>query len=164
MSDLAVTNTDTRLTMTRTFGAPRQFVWDAYTVPEQIVKWWGPVGFTTTVKAMDVRPGGVWHYRMHSPEWGDSWGLATYSEVSPIDRLVYTDAFTDESGAVNADMPVANISIEFADQGDRTLVTIHTDYATAEELQKVLEMGVTEGAESQYTRLDELAASEGQSA
>ena len=158
MSDLNVTNTETRLTMTRSFGAPRQFVWDAWTVPEQIVKWWGPVGFETTVTTMDVRPGGTWHYRMHSPEWGDSWALATYSEVSPIDRLVYSDAFSNESGTVNPDLPVSTTTIEFADQGDRTVVTMQTDYASADDLRKVLEMGVVDGCESQFTRLDELAA------
>jgi uncharacterized protein YndB with AHSA1/START domain len=158
VSDIQATHDGTRLTITRSFAAPRQFVWDAYTIPEQIEKWWGPVGFQTTNKVMDVRPGGTWHYRMHSPEWGDSWAITTYREVSPIDRLVYTDAFTDETGVPNESMPQSTVTIAFSDAGDRTLVTIHTDYPTEDDVRKVLEMGVEQGIESQFTRLDELAA------
>ncbi len=164
MSDLAFSNTDTRLTITRSFAAPRQFVWDAWTVKEQVEKWWGPVGFTTEVITMDVRPGGTWHYAMRSTEWGDAWSVVTYEDVSPIDRIVYTDAFSDETGAINPDMPTSTATIEFSEQGDRTFVTMTTDYPTAEALQQVLEMGVTDGVESQFTRLDELTEREGRGA
>ena len=160
MSDIQTSVDGTRLTITRSFAAPKAFVWDAYTKAEQIAKWWGPVGFQTRIVTMDVRPGGTWHYCMSSPEWGDAWGLGTYHEVSPTDRLVYTDAFSDESGAINPELPQSTITIEFAEAGGRTNLTIHTDYATEADLQKVLEMGVTEGTESQFSRLDELAATE----
>ena len=108
---------------------------------------------------MDVRPGGIWHYCMSSPEWGNAWGIATYHEVSPPDRLVYTDAFSDADGKTNPDLPVAKTTTTFTDDGDRTVVTFVTEYATREDLQKVLEMGVVEGTSSQFERLDELLAS-----
>lgn len=146
-----------QLTITRDFRAPQDIVYRAFTEPEQIVKWWGPVGFTKVTR-MDVRPGGVWHYCMSSPDWGDSWGLSTYLEVSPTDRLVYTDAFSDETGAVNPDLPVSTTVATFAGRDGRTTVTMVTDYATEADLQKVLEMGMLKGVESQFGRLDELLA------
>lgn len=154
------THTDgNQLTITRAFAAPKALVYDAFTDPNQIVKWWGPKGFTTTVKQMDVRPGGVWHYCMSSPEWGDAWGIATYHEVIPPDRLVYTDAFSDADGATNPDLPVSKTVTTFTEDGERTVLTFVTEYATQEDLQKVLEMGMIEGVSSQFERLDELLAS-----
>ena len=159
MTDTAVKHDGRQLTITREFAAPRQLVYDAFTQPDQIVQWWGPKGFTTTVTTMDVRPGGTWHYLMRSPEWGDAWGLATYSEVSPPDRLVYSDAFSDAEGTVNQDLPESVNTVTFREDGGRTTLTIVTDYASEEDLRKVLEMGLVEGMNSQFERLDEFLAS-----
>ena len=56
------------IVITRVFDAPRDLVWDAWTDPKQVVQWWGPQGFTTTIHEMDVRPGGVWRHTMHGPD------------------------------------------------------------------------------------------------
>ena len=53
---------DREIIITRTFNAPRELVWQAWTDPKQIVKWWGPIGFTNTLFEMDVRPGGIWRH------------------------------------------------------------------------------------------------------
>ena len=47
---------------TRVFNAPRELVFEAWTNPKHLVQWWGPNGFTTTVRAIDVRPRGVWRF------------------------------------------------------------------------------------------------------
>lgn len=156
MTELTTHSSGRQLTITRAFQAPKSLVYDAFTKPEQLVKWWGPKGFTTTVKQMDVRPGGIWHYCMTSPEWGEAWGIATYQEVTPPDRLVYSDAFSDAEGTTNPDLPVSNTVATFTEDSGRTIVTFVTEYATEEDLQKVLEMGVIEGVSSQFERLDEL--------
>lgn len=158
MTELTTHSSGRQLTITRAFQAPKALVFDAFTMPEQLVKWWGPKGFTTTVTQMDVRPGGVWHYCMSSPEWGESWGIATYQEVTPPERLIYTDAFSDAAGITNPDLPVARSTVEFAARDGRTILTIVTDYATEDDLRKVLEMGMIEGMTSQFERLDELLA------
>ncbi|HKS90588.1 MAG TPA: SRPBCC domain-containing protein, partial [Tepidiformaceae bacterium] len=63
-----VTVAGREIVITRVFDAPREMVWDAWTDARQIVKWWGPRGFTLTVEEMDVRPGGVWRSTMHGPD------------------------------------------------------------------------------------------------
>lgn len=52
----------------RNFDAPRQRVWDAWTKPDQLARWFGPKGVTTSVKSFDLRPGGILHARMDSPD------------------------------------------------------------------------------------------------
>ena len=49
---------DREIVISRIFDAPREVVWNAWTDPKQVVNWWGPQGFTTTIHTMDLRPGG----------------------------------------------------------------------------------------------------------
>jgi uncharacterized protein YndB with AHSA1/START domain len=54
----ATSSADREITATRLFNAPRERVWEVWTVPKHIAHWWGPRGFTNTIEKMDVRPGG----------------------------------------------------------------------------------------------------------
>ena len=76
--------------MTRTFDAPRERVFRAWTEPEQLVKWWGPKGFTVPDHTIDVRPGGAWRTTMRSPEGNDHIVAGVYHEITPPERLVFT--------------------------------------------------------------------------
>jgi uncharacterized protein YndB with AHSA1/START domain len=86
------------LVITRVVDAPRSLVFKAWTEPEHFVRWMGPNGFTTPFCKMDVRPGGVTHFCMRSPEGRDYWGLWVYREVVAPERIVFTDSFADEEG------------------------------------------------------------------
>jgi len=82
---------DTRvIRMTRTFDAPRERVFRAWTEPEQLAKWWGPKGFTVPDHTIDVRPGGAWRTTMRSPEGNDHVVAGVYREITPPERLVFT--------------------------------------------------------------------------
>ena len=73
--------TDREIATTRIFDAPRELVFQAWTDPARIARWWGPRGFTTSTYAMDVRPGGVWRFCMHGPDGVDYENQITYVEV-----------------------------------------------------------------------------------
>jgi uncharacterized protein YndB with AHSA1/START domain len=155
------------LTMVREFNAPRQLVWNAFTKPELVSKWWGPKAFTTTVKEMDVRPGGTWYYIMHGTgaelkgtefENLEAPGKAIYEEVVEPERLVYKDVFVDSTGEIIPDMPVGYITYTFEDNGDKTILTAVTKYSSLEELQKVVDMGVEQGMSESLEKLDTLLA------
>lgn len=88
------------LHIVRDFNAPRQLVWDAWTKPEHMMKWWGPKNFTAPVAKIDLRVGGKYHNCMRGPDGKDYWGTGTYKEITPIERLVYTDSFADAEGNV----------------------------------------------------------------
>jgi uncharacterized protein YndB with AHSA1/START domain len=78
------------LHLTRILRAPRERVFRAFIDPAQLVKWWGPMGFTVPACAMDVRPGGAWRTTMRSPEGKDHIVSGVYREIRPPVRLVFT--------------------------------------------------------------------------
>lgn len=76
------------MSVTRVFDAPVEMVWQALTQPELIKEWWGPEGFTTTIRKMDVRVGGKWLFIMHGPDGTDFDNDHTYLEVARNKRIV----------------------------------------------------------------------------
>lgn len=155
-SDQTVISRGHELVLTRTFDAPRELVFAAYSSCEHIKKWWGPRSWPVHECSMDFRVGGVWHYCMRGPNEGDeSWGRAIYDEIDAPQRIAYTDAFSDAEGNVNETMPQTKSSVEFATGGDRTRLTMTATYASPEELQKVIDMGMIPGITETLDRLDE---------
>lgn len=86
------------LMITRIFDAPRELVFGALTEPERLMRWWGPKGFTWVGCTMDLRPGGMLHYCMRSPDGQDMWGKWVYREIVPPERIVFVNSFADERG------------------------------------------------------------------
>ena len=86
--------------ITRVFDAPRDLVFKAWTDCERLMSWWGPKGFTTPLCKIDLRPGGVFHYCMRSPEGRDYCSKGVYREIVPLERIVCTDSFADAEGNV----------------------------------------------------------------
>src|SRR5439155_1144130 len=92
---------DTRaLVITRLFDAPRERLWQAWTDPEHVKRWWGPKGFTTPLCTIDLRVGGELLYCMRSPEGKDYWSKNVYREIvvervfdAPRSRVF--EAYTD---------------------------------------------------------------------
>ena len=76
------------LELTRTYQAPVELIWKVLTTPEYIKVWWGPEGFTNTIRTMDVRPGGIWDFTMHGPDGSDFINYYHYLEVKPLEKLV----------------------------------------------------------------------------
>jgi uncharacterized protein YndB with AHSA1/START domain len=83
-------NDDLVLRLSRSFAAPRERVFRAFTSPAQLAKWWGPKGFTVPACTLDVRVGGAWHTVMRSPEGKDHIVSGVYQEITPPERLVFT--------------------------------------------------------------------------
>lgn len=78
------------LVIRREFDAPRELVWKMWTEAEHVARWWGPQGFSTTIKQMDVRPGGVWEQVLHGPDGMDYPNKSVFTEVVKPERIVYT--------------------------------------------------------------------------
>ncbi len=144
---------DVEIELKRFFKAPRDLVWRAYTEPELISQWWAPGDASTEVKEMDVREGGRWHYCMRG-EWGESWGLMTFDEVQRPERLGYVDAFSNEEG--DAIPPEGHGLNTYVERDGGTLVINRTRYATADDLVKVLGMGMEEGIAMTFDNLEHL--------
>jgi len=151
-SDATASDTAEReIVQTRTFDAPRELVWEAFTRAEHIDQWWGPRAFTTITRPgdMDVRPGGVWTFAMHG--MGMTFpNRIVYHEVVRPERLVY-DHGTDE-----ASPPAFHVTVTFVEEGGRTAVTMRSLFPSAEARRKVVEeFGAIEGGKQTLERLAE---------
>jgi uncharacterized protein YndB with AHSA1/START domain len=155
-------NTESKeIVITREFQAPRQLVWDVWTKPEHIEKWWGPRGFTTRVTAMDFRAGGKWNYVMTGPDGMEYPVNGVFSEVTPPERIVTTDEFGDdyEQRMPGVDLPKGLVATAvFDDLGTRTRLTLTTSHATVEDRKKHDAMGVVAGWNSSFDKMDEYLA------
>ncbi len=136
---------DHEFTITRVFDAPRELVWQAWTDPEQVARWFGPRDITTprSTITMDVRPGGTFAYTMVSDDDGTEYPSGgTFLEVVEPERLVWRDRDID-----------LLVTVTFTDLGGRTEMTCHV-------------VGRTGGAEAYdgwSTMFDKLADSLGRS-
>src|SRR5438045_1138700 len=86
--------------ISRTFDAPRQRVWKAWTERDRLMQWFGPTGYAMTRATLDLRPGGVFHYCMRTPEGKDMWGKFVYREIAAPERIVLVSSFSDEKGGL----------------------------------------------------------------
>ena len=125
---------DEAIVITRTFDAPRERVFAAFTQPEALKKWWGPNGFTTPVARIDPRSGGIFHACMRSPEGQDFWSRGVYRELKSPERIVSTDTFADADGNIvdpshygmSPTWPrEALVTLTFADRGGKTEFTLN---------------------------------------
>jgi uncharacterized protein YndB with AHSA1/START domain len=119
---------DREIVITRVFDAPRELVWDAWTDPKQVVKWWGPRGFSTTIHEVDVRPGGVWKQTMHGPDGTDYPSKIVFIEVLKPERIVYS-----MSGGKKGQQPHDfEATWTFEAEGKRTRLTLRMLFASVE--------------------------------
>lgn len=102
------------IVIVRDFDATRELVWKYWTEPELVKRWWGPKDFTAPYIKIDLRVGGEYLSCMRSPDGKDYWSKGVYLEIIPPKRIVCTDSFADDKGAIvpatyygfNADMPL----------------------------------------------------------
>ena len=154
---------DRVLVLERVFDAPRDLVFKMFKEPEHLKRWWGPKGWELPVCNIDFRPGGVWHYCMRcvDPSQGDfygmeSWGKCVYKEILEPERIIYTDYFSDAEGEINESLPSTEITMEFIELDGKTKLINRAEYAFAEALKTVMDMGMLQGITKTWNRLEEL--------
>lgn len=144
--------------ISRTFNAPRDLVWRAFTDCAHLQHWWGPQGWSLPVCKLDLRVGGTWHYCMKGPmpdgSEMESWGLATYHEIVEPERLVYEDVFSDAVGTVNESMAQMTVTVTFEDVDGKTNVISRTLLDSAASLQNLIDMGMEQGVAETWDRLE----------
>ncbi len=137
------------ITLTRLYDAPLQSVWDAWTVPEEVVQWWGPRGFTLTHHSRDLRSGGHWHYTMHGPDGTDYENTTQYLEVVPRQRLVY------DHGGHKDRPPLFRVTALFTEREGRTQLDMSMMLATPEAAAEMRSFIRKAGGEGTWDRLAE---------
>jgi uncharacterized protein YndB with AHSA1/START domain len=138
------------LSIVRTFDAPRELVFKAYTDPNLIPRWWGPRIFTTTVDRMDVRAGGVWRFVQRDSGGNEYAFHGVYHEIVPPERIVQTFEFEGMPGHVMLE------TATFEEHDGKTTVTGHAVFQSVEDRDGELNSGMEEGAAETMDRLEEL--------
>jgi len=108
----------------REFNAGLSLVWDAWTKPELLDQWWAPKPYQNKTKSMDFREGGSWLYCMISPENEIHWCKNDYLKIEHQKSYTGLDAFCDENGVTNKEVPQTEWTNIFTEEKSLTLVTI----------------------------------------
>ena len=122
--------TGTEFVLNRTFDAPREDVWDAFTQPEHLKHWWGTPGSSVEIARHELKPGGIFHYCIKLPDGRAMWARFIFREIIAPERLVWLNGFSDEHGGLTRNPWVPNFPLEtlntvtLAEQGAKTLLTI----------------------------------------
>ena len=128
----------------RTFDAPRERVFEAFSDPARLARWWGPKGFTNTFQEFDPRPGGTWRFLMHGPGGADIPNESVFVEVVRPERIVFRHVSGHRF----------EMTITLAEQGGRTRVTWRMRHETARECAEVRPF-VVDANEQNFDRLAE---------
>jgi uncharacterized protein YndB with AHSA1/START domain len=139
---------DPIIRVTRDIAAPPARVWSAWTDPASVSRWWGPVGFSTTTRSHDLRPGGEWHFTMHGPDGTDYGNRVVFDTIEPERLLAYTHYAAGDPD----DSPHfrARVHFEPIATGTRVTLTMHChDIAHRDHL---VEFGALQGGRDTLAR------------
>jgi uncharacterized protein YndB with AHSA1/START domain len=151
--------------ITRVLDAPRKFVFRSWTEAQHLSRWFGPKGTTITAARMDLRPKGVFHYCMQTPDGREMWGKWVFRDIAEPERIVLVNSFSDSEGGLtrhplSPTWPLQMLSTTvFRDQGGKTKLSVRwvPIHATQEELETF--RGAFDGMQAGWTgTLDQLEA------
>jgi uncharacterized protein YndB with AHSA1/START domain len=151
VESLAEVQGECEIVVMRVFDAPREMVFEAWADPKQLVQWFGPEGFTTTVEEFEFRDGGAWVQVMHGPDGTNYPCTAMFTEVQPPEVIAYFNRGGRE-GAAEVEF---QSTVTFEEIGaEKTRMTIRMEFASAEERdENVRTYGSIEGGRQTLSRL-----------
>ena len=145
------TPTDREIVLTRVFDAPRNLVFDAFSKPELLKRWFGPRGWSLVVCEVDLKVGGGFRFVLRGPDGREMGMRGVYREIVPPERSVHMESFDDYPGE-------SQVTALFIEQAGRTTLTATVLYPSREVRDAVLQSGMEHGAAESYDKLAELLA------
>ncbi|HVL25100.1 MAG TPA: SRPBCC domain-containing protein [Thermomicrobiales bacterium] len=153
ITNVTASTTEPLITMTRTFDAPRELVFEMWTKPEHIANWFGPEGFTVPRCEIDLRVGGAWHIDMQGPDGTVYPNKGVYQEIVPPEKIVYTDVVDDGEAWGDTPPPSSELTILFEEEGGKTTMTTITRLQSIAARDAMLEMGAAAGWDETLNKL-----------
>ena len=154
--DFIVDKKTKTVTINREFAAPLSLVWDAFTKPELLDQWGAPKPWTAKTKFQNFEVGGRRFYAMVSPEGEEPWSIQKYTAISPKTNFKMFNTFADKDE--NPELHGSEWDYNFSEQNGTTKVRITIYNESLERMEKVLEMGFTEGFKMTMNNLENLLA------
>jgi len=138
----------------REFAAELSLVWDAFTKPEILDQWWAPRPWVSKTKYMDFKVGGRRFYAMVSPEGEERWSIQKYTSISPKTNFKFFNAFADKDE--NPELPGSDWDLNFSEQNGTTTVRVSIYNESLARMEKMIEMGFSEGFKMTLNSLEDL--------
>ena len=140
----------------REFAAELSLVWDAFTKPEILDQWWAPRPWVSKTKYMDFKVGGRRFYAMVSPEGEERWSIQKYTSISPKTNFKFFNAFADKDE--NPELPGSDWDLNFSYKEGTTTVRVSIYNESLARMEKMIEMGFSEGFSMTLNSLENLLA------
>lgn len=144
--------TDQEIVLTRVFDAPRRLVFEAFTRPELLKRWFGPRGWSLEVCEVDLKVGGGFRFVLRGPDGATLGMRGVYREIVPPERSIHTESFDEYPGE-------SVVTAVFTEREGKTTLTATVLYPSREVRDAVLKSGMEHGAAESYDKLAELLAS-----
>jgi uncharacterized protein YndB with AHSA1/START domain len=146
------------ITLIADFDAPIDQVWELWSDPRKLERWWGPSPYEATFEKHDLTVGGETSYVMKGPDGDASRGAWRVTIVDPPGSLEFTDAFADADGTPVADMPSNTITVRLVEREGGTRMEIQARFESVEDMEKLVDMGMLEGMQQSVSQMDALLA------
>ncbi len=151
--DFTVDKATKTVLITREFDADLPLVWDAFTKAEILDQWVAPKPFTSKTKFQDFKVGGRRFYAMVSPEGQERWAIQKYTSINPKTNFKLFNTFSDKDE--NPELPGSDWDYTFSEQNGTTTVKIVIYNESLARLEKMIEMGFTEGFKMSLSNLEQ---------
>jgi uncharacterized protein YndB with AHSA1/START domain len=148
--------TDNQILITREFNAPKELVYEAWTTPELVKRWWSAKRGEATVAEIDLRVGGRWRYAMVTDDGMEVAFHGEYREVVPNERIVSTEVYEGiPDGEANATLNTAT----FEEEDGRTTLTILIEASSKDARDAIVASGMEDGLQDALDLLEAVADS-----
>lgn len=128
----------------RVLNAPVEIVYQAFSNPLHLQKWWGPQGFTNTFHEFDLRPGGKWILTMHGPEKGNYENASVFKTVDPLKLVSWT----------RISQPLFDMDVEFEKiRNSKTRISFRMIFTSVDECEKIKRFALPKNEEN-FDRLE----------
>jgi uncharacterized protein YndB with AHSA1/START domain len=146
------------LTIVAELAAPPARVWQVWTDPRQLERWWGPPTWPATFEEHDVVVGGRSSYYMTGPEGEKARGWWRFVALDEPRRLEFEDGFADGAGDPNPQLPTIRAVVELEETAGGTRMTVTSRFATLEQMEQLGQMGMVEGITLAMGQIDQVLA------
>lgn len=148
------------MTITAEFDAGAERVWEMWSDPRQLERWWGPPNFPATFVDHDLTPGGRAAYFMTGPDGEKYNGWWRIEEADPPGHLRFEDGFADDEGKPNAEMPTTIATVTIAEADGAATMSIQSRFSSREGMEKMIEMQMEQGITEAVNQIDTLLVGE----
>jgi uncharacterized protein YndB with AHSA1/START domain len=131
-------------TVVAEFDAPVERVWQLWSDPRQLERWWGPPSHPATVQEHDLTPGGEVSYFMTGPDGEKSRGWWRVTSVDPPTSLEFIDGFADQNGTPIAGTPTTTVQVQLTEHGGGARMVVRSVFDSLEQMEQLVRMGATD--------------------